>query len=153
MGMQSANSIGNCSNMARFSLVVLSVVGLVALGVEGRPQAGQDSSGGPLDVFRDDITLLNLTDAELAEFFSNEVAVNEFAKCISLGLKSCRSSVGARRILNQISSLGAGGKCKKCNPEQQKTVEKLVFNFVMTFQMKYPKLFQSVLPKIIRFIV
>jgi len=154
MGMQSANSIGNCSNMARFSLVVLSVVGLVALGgVEGRPQASQNSVGGPLDVFRDDITLLNLTDAELAEFFSNEVAVNEFAKCVSLGVKSCNSSVGARRLLNQISSLGAGGKCKKCNPEQQKRVEKLVFTFVMTFQMKYPKLFQSVLPKIIRFIV
>jgi len=158
MGMQSADSIGKYSNMARFSLVVVcAVVGLVAHSgnmVEGMPRVNQNRlAPSPLDLFRDDLTLLNLTDAELAEFFSNEEAVTEFAKCVSEGVKRCRSSVGARRLLNQIQSLGAGGKCEKCNPAQQDRVEMLVFKFIMTFQMKYPTLFQKVLPKIVRFII
>jgi len=155
MGKQIANSIGNFSNMARFSFVVLCVVGFVARNsmVEGRPQASKNSIAGPLDIFRDDLTLLNLTDAELAEFFANEEAVREYAKCIDRGLKACRSSVGARRLLKQIQSLGAGGKCDRCTPEQQKRVNELVFNFMMSFRMKYPAIFQALLPKIIRFVV
>jgi len=138
--------------MARLSLVVIvALVGVMAL-VQGRPQAPTAKAiapgGSPLDALRDDITLLNVSDAELAEFLSVEEAVVEFAKCIQVGVKNCRSSVGSTRLLRQIKSLGIGGRCKQCNPKQQARVEDVVFNVISTFSQKYPAVFQQTLPHI-----
>merc|ERR1711970_711702 len=94
-------------NMARFCFVFASMVMMVAV-VVGRPQTAES----PLSVFRPDLTLINLTDAELQEFLASREAVSEFTLCFVEGVRHCRSSPGAVRLIKQIGSLGSGGECK-----------------------------------------
>jgi len=151
MGTQSAAPHWQI-NMARYSLAILSSLMMVAV-VVGRPQAPADIGLSPLARFRDDITLLNLSDAELQEFLGDQEAITEFSLCFTKGITNCRSTPGANRFIKQIGSLGAGGQCKKCNTKQQARVEEVLFTFIAGFREKYPVLFLQTLPHITRFII
>jgi len=132
--------------------LALAVVSVSAQGQRRRPQAAANQEivrvGGQVVQVKKDLTLSEVTDANLTKFMKNRQAVNMLVRCFSG--KECKSHAG-RSLVNDVRKLKRGGVCggDVCTNHQEKAnVERLVKKAIQMMQRHHKDAWRTLIPHI-----